>query len=76
MKDGKPDHEAAPHAKWKHDLASRAEAMMKANNVQVQPTAAKEEIQKQLSDNFKQPDSLANPFDMSQNAPEVKKPVA
>ena len=35
MKDGKPDHEAAPHAKWKHDLASRAEAMMKENNVQV-----------------------------------------
>lgn len=37
MKDGKPDHEAAPHARWKHDLASQAESKMKANNVEFAP---------------------------------------
>lgn len=41
IKDGKPDHEAAPHARWKHDLASWAESLMKANNVQVAPAAPK-----------------------------------
>ena len=30
FKDGKPDHEAAPHSRWKMDLAQRAEAACKA----------------------------------------------
>lgn len=30
MRDGKPDHEAAPHARYKLDLASKAEQLMKA----------------------------------------------
>ena len=29
IKDGKPDHEAAPHARYKLDLAQKAESMMK-----------------------------------------------
>lgn len=34
IRDGKPDHEAAPHARYKQDLASKADAMIKANTVQ------------------------------------------
>jgi hypothetical protein len=30
IKDGKPDHEAAPHARYKLDLSAKAEAMIKA----------------------------------------------
>jgi len=33
IKDGKPDHEAAPHARYKMELNSKAEAMLKANNI-------------------------------------------
>lgn len=33
IRDGKPDHEAAPHARYKLDLAGKADAMMKANTV-------------------------------------------
>jgi hypothetical protein len=29
MRDGKPDHEAAPHARYKLDLASKVDAYMK-----------------------------------------------
>lgn len=29
----KVDHEAAPHARWKQELAAKSEAMMKANNI-------------------------------------------
>jgi len=30
IRDGKPDHESAPHARYKHDLSAKAEAMIKA----------------------------------------------
>jgi hypothetical protein len=30
IKDGKPDHEAAPHAKYKMDLSAKAEAFLRA----------------------------------------------
>jgi hypothetical protein len=30
FKDGKPDHEAAPHARYKLELAAKAEAALKA----------------------------------------------
>lgn len=30
IRDGKPDHEAAPHARYKLDLAAKADAMIKA----------------------------------------------
>jgi len=30
IKDGKPDHEAAPHAKYKMDLGAKAEASLRA----------------------------------------------
>jgi hypothetical protein len=30
MKDGKPDHEAAPHARYKLELAAKADAALKA----------------------------------------------
>ena len=29
IREGKPDHEAAPHARYKHDLAAAADAAMK-----------------------------------------------
>ena len=32
MRDGKPDHEAAPHQRYKHDLSTKVDAAMKANN--------------------------------------------
>lgn len=32
MNGGKPDHEAAPHARYKHDLAAKVEAYIKANH--------------------------------------------
>jgi len=35
MKDGKPDHEAAPHSRWKMELAQKAEAAIKAEMPQV-----------------------------------------
>jgi len=30
IKDGKPDHESAPHARWKQELGQRAEAAVRA----------------------------------------------
>ena len=30
MRDGKPDHEAAPHARYKLELAAKADAAIKA----------------------------------------------
>ena len=30
FKDGKPDHEAAPHSRYKMELAAKAEAAVKA----------------------------------------------
>ncbi len=30
IRDGKPDHEAAPHARYKLELAAKAEAALKA----------------------------------------------
>ena len=33
MRDGKPDHEAAPHARYKLELAARADAAIKALNL-------------------------------------------
>ena len=35
MKDGKPDHEAPPHSRWKMELAQKAEAAIKAEMPQV-----------------------------------------
>lgn len=32
MQDGKPNHEAAPHARYKLELAAKAEAALKAIN--------------------------------------------
>ncbi len=32
MHDGKPDHEAAPHARYKLELAAKADAAIKALN--------------------------------------------
>lgn len=36
FKDGKPDHEAAPHARYKLELAAKAEAALKAASGQNQ----------------------------------------
>ena len=35
MQEGKPNHEAAPHVAYKHQLAQKAEAAMKEANIQV-----------------------------------------
>ena len=35
MKDGKPDHEAPSHSRWKMELAQKAEAAVKAEMPQV-----------------------------------------
>lgn len=36
FKDGKPDHEAAPHAKYKMELAAKADVLMKERVKQFQ----------------------------------------
>jgi len=36
IRDGKPDHEAAPHSRYKMELAQKAEAAIKAEMPQVQ----------------------------------------
>jgi len=33
MRDGKPDHEAAPHARYKLELSAKADALIKSNYV-------------------------------------------
>jgi len=35
IKDGKPDHESAPHARWKQELRAKSEAAIKAEMPQV-----------------------------------------
>jgi len=75
IRDGKPDHEAAAHARYKLDLAQKCDALMKANNIQIggaKPAPQQPPAQAKAQE-FKQPDSLANPFDMStpSNAPQV-----
>ena len=41
IRDGKPDHEAAPHARYKLELAAKAEAALKAISGQQQTSPAK-----------------------------------
>lgn len=41
IRDGKPDHEAAPHARYKLELAAKAEAALKALSVNQQPSPVK-----------------------------------
>lgn len=72
MLGGKPDHESAPHARYKHDLAAKVDAYIKANHVQQPQQVAAAPVQPKL-EAFKQPETLSNPFDMS-DAP--VKPVA
>lgn len=81
---GKPDHEMAPHARYKAELAAKVSAHMKANNPELaqqgrqqSKPAAPVEITANEAAEFKQPDSLQNPFDFSDSkAALTQKPVA
>ena len=49
IRDGKPDHEAAPHSRYKMELAQKAEAAIKAEmpQVQQQPVQANQPVMQQ-----------------------------
>ena len=54
MRDGKPDHEAAPHARYKMELASKVEDAIKADADKYtillgQPEKKPEPVQQQIS---------------------------
>ena len=66
MSNGKPDHEAAPHARYKQELAAKVDAVFASMQPQ-QPVVKKEEPMP----------SLANPFEVSDTAqaPVFQQPV-
>ena len=71
IKDGKPDHESAPHARWKQELAARSDAAIKAEMPQVSDQQMVQKTQPGLPQQVPVPQTdLAaglgvNPFDMS-----------
>lgn len=69
MKDGRPDHEAAPHARYKMELSQKAEAALKAMMPSQQPV---QQVSKPAEVQLMQP-MLSNTFDMQ--IPETKKEV-
>lgn len=65
MKDGRPDHEAAPHARYKMELAAKADVVLSAELASVPQQAPVKEAQvTQISSA-----ALSNPFDMPESKP-------
>lgn len=69
IKDGKPDHEAAPHAKYKMELSQKAEAALKSMMPSQQPA---QQVSKPAEVQLTQP-MLSNTFDLQIS--ETKKEV-
>ena len=63
IRDGKPDHEAAPHARYKLELAAKAEAALKAQSGHQQPSPVKSIPTTKEVESFTQPAALQNPFE-------------
>lgn len=64
MRDGKPDHEAAPHARYKQELAARADAFFAQMQPQAPAVVKKEEPMP----------ALTNPFEISDTAKPIQQP--
>lgn len=72
MKDGRPDHEAAPHAKYKMELAAKADLVCATEAAKSTPVAPARAAPAQQTEISQVP--LSNPFEMPSSDTNGPKP--